>query len=1257
MSNSLQLKPFHNYLDLEVSSLSKFGTGNGASAPVKQTKQITITEREVSYTFTSHFHPYVGQLVRRLLEKSISGLQAADTDYAPNNASLPGSVQVSLDAAVQVTVTTGAQIQITGDVVAVSDGLQTQLVAGMQLPLAAPLLATLPAGSPAALLDGMTPTPSEGTQFTLAQAMTAFLTDQVVPDVPPAMQVMLANNAQAALPANAPVLVMRGAQVSLPDGTAVTLDRSLPKPVLYADIFPNRYDPGVKVQRPYPVKDLDFTSGGAYSPYNWELFFHVPLCIAIQLSKNQRFPEAMRWFHYIFDPTDDSDGSTPERFWKVRPFQSTDVKKVEEILINLTTDADPVLRAQTTASIEAAKEKPFRPHVIARYRQEAYMYKTVMAYLDNLLAWGDALFLQDTGESIDEALMLYVMAANLLGPRPQPVPKKGSVRPQTYANLRADLREFGTVLVGLETDALFDLSPFPAENAAQDERLATLRGMGKALYFCVPQNDKMLSYWDTVSDRLFKIRNSLNIKGIFRQLPLFEPQIDPAMLARAAASGLDVGAVINGLNQPLPLVRFQLLAQKAAEIAQEVKGLGGALLAAMEKKDNEALSVLRAKHESKILGMVQQVKYVQQEEARKSQEGLLRSLALAAQRYSYFERQLGKQPNEITVPTLDDLDPEALKAMNLILEEPEMPLMDVPVDIAQDLGESGGKILSSFEAEDLEKSGLARDIQDTIKGLNLAAQGTSLIPDFGIKFHFWGLGGDTTLGGTYVSNVSKFAAEVAAAYADRLNYEAGRAAKIGGYARREQDWIYQRNLAAGEISQIFKQLRAAQLRLAASSQELINHGQTMLHAAQIEQFLNQEGTEKTGKKTNQALYAWMNAEVKKLYNQCFQFAFSLARLAERALQHELGNPELTYLDYGYLAGKEGLLAGEKLYLDIKRMEMAYHELNQREYELTKHVSLMQVDPLALLQLRLTGSCTVSLPESLFDMDGPGHYFRRIKTVALSIPCVTGPYISVNCTLSLLKSSIRKTSVLGEEYERDGAEDSRFSDYFGSLQSIVTSSAQNDSGMFETNLRDERYLPFEGSGVISEWRLALPANPSQNEPAQFDYNTISDVILHFRYTARPGGGLLRKGTMEHLNQQIEHAKTAGSTRLFSARHDFPQAWATFQNQPLAPGQRAALVLELLPQHYPYWSKERVQTVRQVIVLAQSNQHELELFNEVPAGEAGEEKDTLTKDTTLASVLVGELENLKPEKPIGKLGLFFNPADRKMSDLWLAVRWGG
>ena len=54
---------------------------------------------------------------------------------------------------------------------------------------------------------------------------------------------------------------------------------------------------------PLPRLEFDFDEHGPYANYNWELFFHVPLTIAVHLSKNQRFAEAQRWFHYIFDPT------------------------------------------------------------------------------------------------------------------------------------------------------------------------------------------------------------------------------------------------------------------------------------------------------------------------------------------------------------------------------------------------------------------------------------------------------------------------------------------------------------------------------------------------------------------------------------------------------------------------------------------------------------------------------------------------------------------------------------------------------------------------------------------------------------------------------------------------------------------------------------------------------------------------------------------------------------------------------------------
>jgi hypothetical protein len=1248
---------FHGYRDAELRYERTVET--------KTSKKIVLKEREVSYRFELHQHPYVQQLTQRLLRHGVKGLLDADTDYV-KGASLPGSVELSLPKGQELMVSKGSRFSLLGRMTITSGGTTIELSGDMELKFAAPdVPAVLSEEAGARLLDGLETPPLPGSPVTLSRKHDALLLGDIRAAVKASAPVTLYDGKTLHLPAGTEVLLAANRPVTLQAGTTGTLLKSERLPVLYGEFFQDAYHPTELVAMPYPVRDLDFSSGGAYAVYNWELFFHVPLTIAIHLSKNQRYAEAQQWFHYIFDPTDDSGDTSPDRFWKVKPFQSADVKKMEEILINLATGLDEHLRNETVNSIANWQNNPFQPHVIARYRQQAYMYKVVMAYLDNLIAWGDSLFRQDTGEAIDEALMIYMLAANILGPRPQAVPPKGSVRPKTYDNLKKDLRQFGTVLREVEADLPFDLMPFPGE-ASNGERLATVRSLGQSLYFGVPRNDKLLSYWDKVADRLFKIRNSLNFQGVFRQLALFEPPIDPALLARAAQANLDVGAIVSGIHQPLPITRFSFLIQKAAEIVQEVKTLGAHLLAAMEKEDGEALSVLRAKHERIILEMVEQVRYSQLQEAVKSREGLQKSLALAVQRYTFYERQLGKTMQEIekvtgeAIAELGELDRESLQSMKFSMQEPDLAMREIDVDIASGIFAqvsgtlNGGKLLSSYEVREALLLEGAQLFSDIASGLNAASSFTSHVPQVEASVEPWGVGAATTYGGQQISSSLTGLANAARGIADRMNYEARRAGRIDSFARREREWAFQSNLAAGEINQIFRQLRAAQIREAIAEQELQSHRRQMKHAAEIEQFLNEAGAVKDGKQTNKALYAWMKREVKGLYAQCFQLAFDIAKKAERALQHELGQPEQTFIQYNYLAGKEGLLAGEKLYLDVKRMELAYHELNHREYELTKHVSLLQADPLALIQLRTTGRCTVRLPESLFDMDGPGHYFRRIKSVALSIPCVTGPYASVNCTLTLLTSSIRKSPTLKNgEYARVDAEDDRFSDYYGSLQSVVTSSAQHDSGLFETNLRDERYLPFENAGVISEWQLSLPADPSRNEPCQFDYNTISDVVLHIRYTAREGGELLRQAAIQQVRQQIKEAKLSGSIRLFSVRHEFPAEWAKFQSRTPEEGKRFALSIMLRPEHYPFWSAGRLNSVKGVYVAARSAQKEIPASLVIFAGE--DKADTIPIGTLAKqdNLLRGPLASGYPEKPVGGLNLYFD--HNELHDLWIAVTW--
>ncbi|MFN9746316.1 MAG: toxin, partial [Betaproteobacteria bacterium] len=260
--------------------------------------------------------------------------------------------------------------------------------------------------------------------------------------------------------------------------------------------------------------------------------------------------------------------------------------------------------------------------------------------------------------------------------------------------------------------------------------------------------------------------------------------------------------------------------------------------------------------------------------------------------------------------------------------------------------------------------------------------------------------------------------------------------------------------------------------------------------------------------------------------------------------------------------RSGLLAGERLHQEVKRLEVTYLERNVREHEMTKNVSLRRLDPKALVALRLDRACEFELPEWLFDLDAPGHYARRLKSVSLSVPCVVGPYGVVNCKLILLGS---RTRVSAENVQNTTSylattSDARFEVRYGAAESIVTSSGRDDSGLFETSLRDERFLPFEGAGAISRWRLELPGSVPQ-----FDFDTISDVILHLRYTARDGGESMRDSAKGQFGATSTAPPIAAPRPmvLVSAKEEFSTEWSTARDG------AANLIVHLGSNLLPYW----------------------------------------------------------------------------------------
>jgi hypothetical protein len=902
----------------------------------------------------------------------------------------------------------------------------------------------------------------------------------------------------------------------------------------------------------YPKEVVDFSPAGAYSSYNWELFFHAPLLIANSLSKNQRFEEARDWYHFIFNPIGVESampgGSPMSKYWITKPFfQTTDPQyiqqRIDTILRMLAGDTNvPGYSEQAKKDLEDQvldwRTNPFEPHRIANYRTVAYQKTVVMKYLDNLIAWGDYLFRQDSMESINEATQLYILAAEILGPCPMRIQPQAKPPMESFNELEDEFDKFSNALVEVE-----NLIPMMPGSPPDGEDTAPL----PMLYFCIPQNDKMLGYWDTVADRLYKIRHCMNIEGVVRQLALFEPPIDPGALVKAVAAGVDISSALADINASLPLYRFNVLMQKANEVCNDVKALGSALLAALEKKDAEALGLLRQTQEIRVLEAVKAVRETQIKEAKENLEAAKKSKELAQIRKKYYEN---------------------LEFMNA--------------------GEIAATVLNSLSIV----SHTAGTIADVLAGVMF------LIPDFKVGASGFGGSPHATVDpptGTKVGESVGRGANGLYNIATILDKSASLASTLAGYQRRQEEWDFQKDLAVKEIDQIEKSIAAAELRISLAEKELENHVLQIENARATDEFMR-------SKYTNEELYQWQVGQISGVYFQSYKLAYDLAKRAERCFRFELGLQDSSYINFGYWDSlKKGLLAGEKLQYDLRRLETAYLDQNRREFELTKHISLALIDPLALVKLRETGRCFFSLPEEIFDLDFPGHYFRRIKSVSLTLPCIAGPYTTVSCTLRMLKNSIRINTASGDNgYPRNTddqglpSSDERFIENNIPVKAIAASNAQNDSGVFELSFRDERYLPFEGAGAISEWSLELfsdlpannpdPGNPDFGKPLrQFDYSTISDAILHLKYTAREDAGAFKNGAVTHLRDYFSQDGTAHSLRIFNLRQEFPNQWYNFLH-PANPADGNMFELKMLPSLFPLLDQGKTLKINMIWLLA-------------------------------------------------------------------------
>ena len=263
--------------------------------------------------------------------------------------------------------------------------------------------------------------------------------------------------------------------------------------------------------------------------------------------------------------------------------------------------------------------------------------------------------------------------------------------------------------------------------------------------------------------------------------------------------------------------------------------------------------------------------------------------------------------------------------------------------------------------------------------------------------------------------------------------------------------------------------------LAPSSPLQIAQQNQALHQEQIDN-LQKQIDFLNSKFTNDSLYDWMVSSLSATYFQSYQLAYQMCKQVERCYQFELGIQNSSFIQFGYWDSLyKGLLAGETLNHDLRRMQSSYLQQNKRRYEIEPIRLPGGAQPDALCKICWSTDPATSLCPSRSSIDDyPGHYNRRLTRMSVTVVYPSpGKFDNIKATLTMVSNQVRslKTDVTSDYPETPR----RLRIHALSIttpqtpQKIVMGNAQDDPGLFITaiasNIADQRYLPFENAGAV------------------------------------------------------------------------------------------------------------------------------------------------------------------------------------------------
>jgi hypothetical protein len=638
----------------------------------------------------------------------------------------------------------------------------------------------------------------------------------------------------------------------------------------------------------------------------------------------------------------------------------------------------------------------------------------------------------------------------VLSPDLRPIAPSGSL------SLSGLFRRETTIDDLVDTRHVFEVSdpvPLPPPNPVKPAVVPSLA-------FCIPPNPLLAALRLHAELNLFKLRTCRNIAGMKRELDPYVAAIDTVTgLPTISSSGQ---LVLPGSNMLRPtLYRFAVLLQRAKQLVAIAQQVESAMLSAIEKRDAEAYSILRARQDLELAQTGVQLEVLRLKQANDGVTLASLQQSRAQIQFDHYQTLLDEGTNELERGAIELLK-EAAR------------LQDVAANLSFGAAFAfGAAAAAGAVAGAISGSAVAGPLGGAFgAGIGALAQGGSAL-------------------GSALSAGSSGVSSLAANQSTRAQIQS----TLASFERRRQEWELSVSLAKEDIA-----IGAQQVTIAGDAVDIVKQEKLI---AEVKNTSAKDTVAFLANKfTNVDLYDWMSGVLEGVYSFFLQQATSTARLAENQLAFERQEPPAALIqgDYwqapdssllndnveGAVVDRRGLTGSARLLQDLYRLDQYSFDTNKRKLQLSKTISLALMAPTEFQRFREQGVMTFATPIGMFDRDFPGHYLRLIRSVRTSVVALIPPSQGIHATLSTAGLS---RAVIGPDIfqtvliRRDP-------------ELVALTSPINASGVVDLDSQSSgMLLPFEGSGVDTTWELRMPKAGNF-----FDYRSIGDVLITIEYTA-------------------------------------------------------------------------------------------------------------------------------------------------------------